>query len=377
MHPRIILAIVRKDARDILLNRASIAGLLLPIVLTLLWVIIAAIVGSSSTTSTTSILVYNPGQSKVAQVVINAFPDSQVTLASTASEVTAAFGANGLHESGPFAVGLIVPVNFDRSLRAGATNVQVMLYTNGNDVDSQTAALLQAAIANYARSIADPHLTVNIASAMINPSAPMNAGTFLAEIYTSLSLLISFSVGTSLTPGLLLEEKEQKTLRMLMVTKTSFGDVVVGKLLVMLIYQLAITAIVLAMQGAFTGQVPLVLLFMLLGAFFSISLGLLFGCIFKSSSVARAVGGFACFIYIIPGIFGGPLAPFVGSNPVVQSFRIIPTYYIVDGVYNAIHNQLTWENLLADVVVITGCTIILLAVSTLILRRQALAAATL
>lgn len=156
-----------------------------------------------------------------------------------------------------------------------------------------------------------------------------------------------------------------------MITKTSFGDMVVGKLLVMLIYQLAISGIVLAMQGAFTGQIPLVVLFALLGGCFSIALGLLFGCIFKSSSAARTVGGFAVFIYILPGIFTGPLMPFVGGNPVVQAFRIIPTYYVVDGVYNAIHNQGTWGNTLTDIAVITGCIIALLAISIGMLRRQA------
>lgn len=373
MHPRIILAIVRKDAGDILLNRTFLGTLLGPILLTLLWVGIVALIGNI--TSTTSILVYNPGQSKVAQVVINAFPGSQVTQASTASEVTAAFGANGSHESSPYAVGLIVPANFDSSLRARAMNVQVKLYTNGNDVDTQTAALLQAAIANYARTVANPHLSVNIANAMINPPSPISAAAYLGEIYTSLSLVISFSVGTSMTPGLLLEEKDKKTLRMLMVTRASFGDVVVGKLLVVLIYQLAITAIVLAMQGAFTGQIPLVLLFALLGAFFGIALGLFFGSIFQRASVATGVGGFSIFIYMLPGVFSGPLAPLVASNPIGQALRIIPTYYIVDGVYNAIHNQGTWGNMLLDGGIIAGCTVVLLAVSTLLLRRQAAVAA--
>ena len=373
MHPRIILAIMRKDARDVLLNRTFLSTLLGPLILTLLWVGIVAIVGSS--TSTTSILVYNPGQSNVAQVVINAFPGSQVTQASTASEVTVAFGANGSQKSSLYAVGLIVPANFDSSFRAGAIPVQVKLYTNGNDVDPQTASLLQAAVANYARTVANPHLAVNVASAMINPPAAISGATYLGDIYTSLSLVISFGVGILMTPGLLLEEKDKKTLRMLMVTRASFGDVVVGKLLVVLIYQLAITAIVLAIQGAFTGQIPLVLLFMLLGAFFSIALGLFFGSIFRSASVAETVGGFAVFIYILPGIFSGPLAPLVAGNAIGQALRIIPTYYIVDGVYNAIHNQGTWGNTLLDGGIIAGCTIVLLTVSILLLRRQASVAA--
>ena len=370
MHPRIILAIARKDASDLFLNKSSLFVLLTPICLSLLWAGIAALVSSR----TTSILVYNPGQSNVVQVVINAFPGSQVTQANAASEVTAAFGPNGLHKSSSYAIGLIIPANFDNGLRAG-NHLQVNLYINGDDVNRQTATLVQAVIANYARTLANPQSPVNVATAIINPPSNTNAGVSVGEFYISLSLLISFVVGTSLMPGLLLEEKEKKTLRLLMVTPTSFGDMIVGKLLVVLIYQLILTGIVLAIQGGFSGQIPLVLLFALLGAFFSIALGLLFGSIFQTASVARGVGGLASFIYILPGIFIGPLEHLLGSNPVVQALRIVPTYHIADGVYNAIHNQGTWGNTLLDTGVIIGCTIVLLAASTWMLRRQASVAA--
>ena len=295
------------------------------------------------------------------QVVINAFPGSQVTQANAASEVTAAFGPNGLPKSSSFAIGLIIPANFDNGLRAG-NHLQVNLYINRDDVNRQTATLVQAVIANYAHTLA-------------NPPSNTNAGASLGEFYISLSLLISFVVGTSLMPGLVLEEKEKKTLRILMVTSTSFGDMIVGKLLVVLIYQLILTGIVLAIQGGFSGQIPLVLLFALLGAFFSIALGLLFGSIFQTASVARGVGGLASFIYILPGIFIGPLEHLLGSNPVVQALRIVPTYYIANGVYNAIHNQGTGGNTFLDIGVIIGCTSVLLATSTWMLRRQASVAA--
>ena len=154
MHPRIILAIARKDAIDILLNKSMLFSLLLPILISLLYLFIRllnALIGSHAT----DILVSNPGQSNVAQVVINAFSGSQVTQANAASEVTAAFGPNGSHKSSPYAVGLIIPANFESGLRANS-HPQVNLYINGDDVDTHTAALMQAAIDNYARALANP-----------------------------------------------------------------------------------------------------------------------------------------------------------------------------------------------------------------------------
>src|SRR5260370_42412606 len=130
-----------------------------------------------------------------------------------------------------------------------------------------------------------------------------------------------------------------------------------------------LTGIVLAIQGGFSGQIPLVLLFALLGAFFSIALGLLFGSIFQTASVARGVGGLASFIYILPGIFIGSLEHLLGSNPVVQALRIVPTYYIANGVYKAIHNKGKWGNTLLEIGLIVGFSIVFLAFSTWMLRR--------
>jgi ABC-2 type transport system permease protein len=373
MHPRIILAIARKDAIDILLNKSMLLGLLVPILLSLLYLfvrIVITLIGSH----VNGILVYNPGQSNVTQVVVNVISGSQVTQVSSASEVTAAFGPNGSHKSSSYAVGLIVPANFDSSLRAGSHS-QVNLYINGDDVNTQTAALVQTAINYYARVLANPQPSANVATAVINPPSNANTGFDVGKIYIAISLLVSFIVGIASVPRLLIEEKEKKTMRLLMVTPASFGDVVMGKLLVVLIYQLLISGVVLAIQSAFTGQVPLVLLFALLGACFSIALGLLFGSIFQTSIAAEVVSGIVIFIYILPGIFVGPLEQLLGNSPIVQAMRVLPTYYIAAGVYNATQNQETWGNTLLDVTVILGCTIILLAISTWILRRQASAAA--
>jgi ABC-2 type transport system permease protein len=194
-------------------------------------------------------------------------------------------------------------------------------------------------------------------------------------MFISISLLYSFIVGITFVPRLLLEEKEKKTIRILMVTTASFGDVVVGKLLVVLIFQLLLSGLVLAIQSAFTGQVSLVLLFALLGSCFSVALGLLFGSILRTSTAAEVVGGIVIFIFIVPGIIVGPLEQLLGNSPIVQVMRIVPTYYIADGMYNAVRNQGTWGNTLLDIGVIVGCILVLLAISTWILRRQASVAA--
>lgn len=366
MHIRNILAIARKDALDILLNKTTLTILATPILLAVLFAVITNIFGSHKT----EILVYNPGNSAVVQVVSGAFSNSQVVAASSPADVASAFGPDGSHKSSSYAVGLVVPANFDAALRQGG-QPQMSLYVNGDDVDIQQRQLLQSAIADYARVVANPVPPASITTATINPPKPSTIGQDLGTFYLTAALVTSLLVGTSIVPGLLVEEKEKKTLRMLMVSPASFADVVMGKLLVGLGYQLLLSLVVMVIMGGFVGQVPLVLFFLLISACFSLALGLLFGSVFQSASTVGAVSGMVSILYIIPGIFVGPLFQAFQGNVVVQLIKILPSYYMADGIYNAVTNKTVFSDALLDTIVILGCMAILLLASVWTLRRQA------
>ncbi len=373
MHPRSILAIARKDAIDILVNKSTMTVLIMPIALAVLFLLVGKLIGGH----TINILAYNPGQSRVVQVVSGAFASVKITEAGSPADVTAAFGPNGTHKDSPYDVGLVVPADFDSALRDGS-HPQISLYTNGNNstIDQRESMLLQAAIINYARQVANPQPPLELTSAMINPPPNTNVGDLLGTYYGAVSLVVSFMVGLTLMPGLLIEEKEKKTLRMLMVTPASFTDVILGKLLIALVYQLALSLIVLVIQNAFTGQIPLLLLYTLLGSCFSLALGLLLGSIFSTASAAGAAGGLVFFLYIVPAIFAGPLGTLLGNNAVAQVVKVLPPYYMADGTYNAMQGHATFGNALLNLGIIAGSTLVLLLIAAWLLRRQSSVAAT-
>jgi ABC-2 type transport system permease protein len=365
MHPRIILAIIRKDATDIWINKSTLGGLLFPILMTLVYFFIGKLIGNANP----SLLVYNPGNSDVTAVVAAAFANPIIDQASSETAVTAAFGENGAKKKTPYAAGIIVPADFETLLASGSTP-QITLYFNGSSVNAQTRTLIAAAVVNYARARAAPQPPVILVTSVINPPVSSNAGVALREFYMPLTLLISLFIGTMFIPTLLIEEKEKKTLRMLMITPASFLDVLVAKLLVVLAYQLVLTFVVLAIQGAFTGQVGLVVLYAVLGGCLSMGIGLLLGAAFDSVTAASGVAGVVILVYVVAGIFIGPLGEILGNSPVRYIIKLIPTYYIADGVYNAITSAGTVGSNLLDLGVIIGCTIILIAVSSWILRRK-------
>ncbi len=370
MHPRAVWAIARKDALDLLLNKSTLGGLLFPILLSLVWLLISKVIGNRAT----DMLVYNPGGSGVVQAAMAAFPSPEVTQGGSAGEIAAAFGPTGTQKATRYAVGLVVPADFDNGLRAG-THPQLRLYLNGDSLNAQTEALVQAAIANYGRALANVQPPVDLTTTVINPPSNTNAGVELQGFYAPLALLLSLAVGTTFVPQLLIEEKEKKTLRMLMVTPASFEDVLLGKLLVVLVYQLILSGVVLAILGAFTGQVALFLLYALLGGCFSLALGLLFGAVFDTVSAAVAVEGPVILIYIIAGIFVGPLGQLLSNSPVIRIAKVLPTYYIAEGAYNASQKLGSIGSNMLDMGVVICSAIALLVVSTWVLRRQSAVAA--
>lgn len=365
MHPRSIWAIARKDFLDIWLNKATLVGLLFPIILSLLWLLIGNLIGGQKI----NLLMYNPGNSSLAQAVEQSFPGAEIVQASSIAQVRAAFGPDGAKAKSAYAVGLVLPEDFDTNLKSGKTPALV-LYLNGTIVNTQTQALLKIAIINFARAIANPQPPVAIETTVFNPPSTENAGVIIKQVYLPLALLVSLMIGITFTPQLLLEEKEKKTLRMLLITPASFSDILIGKLLVVLVFQLTMTLVVLAIMGGFAGMVLLVMLYVFLGACLSLSLGLLFGSLFNSVQSASTISGLVSIVFIASGIFAGQLGELLGRGPVFTLVRLIPTYYLAEGVVNASQNLGSFGSNLLDIGIILGSSVVFLAISAWALRRQ-------
>jgi ABC-2 type transport system permease protein len=367
-HLRSIVAIARKEALDILLDKAKLGTLIFPLVLTLRWLLLSRILVAQPA----SMQVYSPTHSSLQQAISGTFGSVRVTRASSPDQVISAFGPNGMSKKASYDVGLIIPADIEKTLRAGG-RPQVSLYVNGSAVSAQQSALLHAAVDYYARTVVAPSAPVMVTTATINPAPKASAALRFTSYYNNLALLLTFVVSLSLLPGLLIEEK--KTLRMLMVSPASFGDVLLGKTLTVLVYQLALSLVVLALFGAFASNVPLLVLYAMLGIGLALFFGLLLGTLLSTASAAGGIESAMVFVFIIPAIFV-PLAPYLGGNPIAQIIKIFPPYYVSEGIYNAMHTQGSFSSNTLDAGVTLGCIAVVFLFTVRALRRQAGVAAT-
>jgi ABC-2 type transport system permease protein len=365
MQARTIFAIARKDALDILLNTTTLVTLLSPIFLAVLFIVLTRLTFST----TTSLLIYNPDGSGVEQVVADVFGKTSVTHAATPNDVAAAFGADGARINTPYALGLVVPPGLDATLRAGG-QPQIMLYLNGDSVKEPQRVLLVGALTDYAHRIANPQPPIKLGIVAINPPKVGNPSENVGIFLVMVNLVGSFFVGAGFVASLLVEEKERKTLRMLMVSPASWADVIVGKLLVGLGYQLLLAAAILTIQGGFVGDIPLVLLFVLLGCSMAIALGLLAGSVLQTGSAVGAFVGVIGFVFLVPAILANPFNQGAADSPVAQAMHAVPTYYLADGTLNAMLKQGTLGSIVLDIAVLLGCTLAFVAAAAWSLRRQ-------
>src|SRR5579872_1130577 len=117
VHLRSILAIARKDALDIWLDKGKLAALLFPLVLALIWLGISRLTPSQPAPATTALLIYNPGQSQLEQTVSGLFPSTKITVANSPQQVAAAFPESGSSTTASYDVGLVIPADFEEGLK--------------------------------------------------------------------------------------------------------------------------------------------------------------------------------------------------------------------------------------------------------------------
>lgn len=372
MHTRTILAIARKDMIDILKNRQMLFSLLLPIFMAVFFMLVQLLLNNRLVE--TRVLIYDPDRTLINEVTKSLFSDAHIEYAHSADEVVAAFGTDGTRKDSPYSMGLIVPTDFETSIRE-EQHPQLILYTNGDHMAEPQRQAIERLLIDYAQMVANPQPAIGIEHTTINPPVEENRYDLeaLNSVYAGVILLISFYASLFLLPSLLIEEKEKKTIRTLMVSPASFTDIVLGKALVCLIYQLALTLIVTIPMQAFKGNVPLMLTMLLLGSFLSLAFGLLLGCILKTTTAANGVGGgIGTVVLILSAMLAGPFGELLLSNsPAGQFIKVLPTYYLADAIYIAFLNQDRTGAALLDISIVSGTVIIAFIAAVWTLRRQA------
>ena len=196
-----------------------------------------------------------------------------------------------------------------------------------------------------------------------------DANKFFFVFSSTLSLLfVILMIGISIIPNLMIEEKQAKTLDVLMVSPASAWHVVAGKALAGLFYGVLGSAVVFAVFGYLIIQWPLAIGTAVLCTLFMVAIGLLLG----SYAGARSQLQLMAWFLVVPLLTPVVLIALEGLVPdgAIAVMNWIPTVLVAQMFRLSLTPNVALHHYAAALAVLVGTILLLLVLLVWVVRRQ-------
>jgi ABC-2 type transport system permease protein len=362
MNLRTSLAIMRKDVTDAIKNQFILAFLAMPLVLALLAKLIFS--GSATDAQKLKVIVYDPDHSRLV-AALQAMPNIQI-LEVDAEERVEERVMESISANKAIG-GLVIPAGFDASV-AAQEQPQLTGYLNYQPLNEAQRRTFQQLLQQQVSALTPPPASIVWAEAGVLSESQNQARRFVFEDFL---LVLTFTlpvvlVGVMIIPLLLVEEKEKRTLTFLLTSPASITDIVVGKALLGLVLNLAITGIVVGLNQGWKGNWVITFLALFLGALFVVPVGLLLGTLFDNAMQLNTWGNVPIMLLLLPSFFPASFIPF----PALQTFlRFIPTHYLVDTLNLSLAGVASIAQVWGNLAILLGSALVGFVAVIWVLRR--------
>lgn len=260
-------------------------------------------------------------------------------------------------EKGAVDFGIILPANFDSSLRAGET-VKLEVLVGGESL-AKNRSILGVAIVNLARRISGHESPIEIETITLGEGKTFS---WQERFLPLIVLLAVFLSGTFIPATSLIEEKIKGTLQALIVTPTTVLDVVFAKGLTGILISMLMGMITLVLNNAFSSQPSLLITLLLLGSIMACLMGLILGSFIKNIATLFSiwkVGGIVLFFPALVYIF--PQMPaFLG--------KLFPTYYLIEPLWELTQGSKGWAEMGFNILILIGIDLLLIILLIALLK---------
>jgi ABC-type Na+ efflux pump permease subunit len=361
MNLRTVLAITRKDIIDAIKNRYLLMSMILPIGMSVIFRFVFADVGNMGSFQ---VAVYDPGGSRLA-AQLRAIPDIQWVEADTPERLQEEVEGNAVG-------GILIPENFDAEMDLGE-QPELTVYLNSGKGGTQLAVfrdIVYQQVWAMREGAAPAKLVWSISGA--RPEEAQNSGGKKPGFQMDSYLLVMFLVmsltmtGSFVVPLLLVEEKEKHTMEFLLVAPVTPAEIAAGKALTGLAYSGLGAGVLLALNGGWSGNWPVTVLAVILGAMFLVMIGLLMGSLLRTMMQINTWSTVVMMILLAPSWLAVLKLP-----AFLDAFmRAIPTFYLVRILDQSLAGRATPEESLLYLAIIAAGAAVTFALVVLVLRRQ-------
>lgn len=351
---RVILAIAHKDILDAVKNRYILFSLLLPIGLSLLFLLVFP--GPDDWDDLT-VAVYDLGGSRLVND-LQASPYCQVMTVDSLQDLQKAVEKEAVG-------GLVLPVGFDAAVAEGA-RPELTVYINGRRGGGEMASF-QRLVERQLWALAGHELPVHMVSIDVTDSEQTEKGFRVDRFLLIQFLVMAIALtGAFVVPTLLVEEKEKHTLDVLLMSPAGPVEVVAGKALTGLVYSLLIAGVLLTLNRGWAGAWPVTLLTVLLGTLFTVTLGLLMGGLFHTTMQVNTWSNLIMLTLLMPSWFIIVEVP----AALETAFHLSPIYYLVEALNLSLSDQASLGQVWTHLAVLAGSVAVVFAAVVWTLRKQ-------
>ena len=339
-----ICAILYKDLLDVVRSKAVWVSLSVPIILSVFF---------SLAFSTPDILpeigFYDSGNSEFGN-----FLDKSGLF--RVKEVQSEAEARKKLSEGKWAGVLILPPDFDKDIEEfSRPKIHVLL---DNSIMGRSKIILMG-LGEMVRLYAKQSYPVKMRIEVVRKNK-LKEQQELLPIWILLTVMGSLVVTTSS----LMEEKEKKTLYALLVSPASIYDVVIGKGLLGVILTFTSSLLLLTLNKGLTGNLFFLVSILLLGAICFSIWGVFVALVSSGQTTANSINSLIFIFLMIPLVLCDK------SNILLKLSKLLPSFYLVDGIRKSMEGTCGFYSLYINYVVLVLFSAMLFIICLKIISRQ-------
>ena len=260
--------------------------------------------------------------------------------------------------------GLVLPPGFDQ---AAETKEQL-------ELDGYVDHWVSDAAADESRSFFEEQLTELTGKPV---QIRLESNTVYTHPYGGQTVMVAFALvfvltifGLALTPNLMIDEKEARTMDALLVSPASAGQVVIAKALAGLFYSLVAAALVLVVFSATIAHWDVAILAAISGSLLGVALGLLLGTVISVRQQLVLWSSVLMVPLFFPVILSVILPDIQAPGQVRTLVDLIPTVALAKVIRLAVAAEAPWTEVGPALALVMGCAILLLVVVAWLVRRS-------
>ena len=348
MNIRRVYVLLEKEIRHSSKNFIFVFAIVIPIVLTL----VVTLLFGSLFSGKPKLGINDQGDSELAAMLVG-------TDALLSKEYSSDEELRAAVESGAVDFGLVIPQKFDTSLKSG-DEAHLSGYVWGESLLKNRAAIATSLVV-LVREMVGQEVPVEIISASLGEGEDIPWEKRIFPFIVFMAIILG---GTMVPATSLVDEKQKRTLKALVITPTTLGEVFTSKGLFGFLVSILVAVLVLFLNQAFGNQPYLLVGVLALSALMAAAFGVLLGAFIKDINTLFAViKGMGLllyapvFIYLFPGI-----PEWIG--------KLFPTYYMIGPIIDISQKDATWSQVAQDVYVLMGLILLLVVLLTFVSKRE-------